>query len=34
LQPQNQELKNWQFKNGRLEADVPGFAIHQMLVVE
>lgn len=34
LQPQNEELKNWQYKNGRLEADIPGFDIHQMLVVE
>ncbi len=34
LQPQNQALPNWQFKEGRLEADVPGFAIHQMVVVE
>lgn len=34
LQPQNREVKNWQYKNGRLEVDVPGFAIHQMLVVE
>ncbi len=34
LQPQNQEIQNWQFKDGRLEADVPGFAIHQMVVAE
>lgn len=34
LQPQNKEIKNWQYVNGRLEADMPSFDIHQMLIVE
>ncbi len=34
LQPQNQVLQGWEYSRGRLEADVPGFAIHQMVVVE
>lgn len=34
LQPQNQEIKNWQYQNGHLEVMVPSFAIHQMVVVE
>jgi hypothetical protein len=33
LQPQNVALANWSFANGRLEADIPGFAIHQMVVM-
>lgn len=34
LQPQNSDITNWRFTNGRLEADVPSFAIHQMIVIE
>jgi len=34
LQPQNQPVAGWTFENGRLEIDVPAFAIHQMVVVK
>jgi hypothetical protein len=32
LQPQNVPLQEWRFEDGRLEAEVPGFEIHQMLI--
>lgn len=34
LQPQNQQITNWHYNNGILEVEVPGFDIHQMVVVE
>ena len=34
LQPQGVPLDGWRWENGRLEADVPGFEIHQMVVME
>lgn len=34
LQPQNQPLTHWKYENSRLEIAVPGFAIHQMVVVK
>ena len=33
LQPQGAALEGWRFTNGRLEATVPEFAIHQMVVM-
>ena len=33
LEPVGQSLSGWTWENGRLEADIPGFAIHQMAVV-
>jgi hypothetical protein len=28
------QLKDWRFKDGRLEIDVPPFEIHQMVVIQ
>ena len=33
LQPQDIRLEPWRFENGRLEADIPPFKLHQMVVV-
>jgi hypothetical protein len=34
LQPQGIALEGWKFQHGRLEADLPPFEIHQMVVIE
>jgi hypothetical protein len=34
LQPTGVRLKEWRFENGRLEADLPQFEIHQMVVIQ
>ena len=34
LEPQHQPAIDWKYENGRLEIDVPPFAIHQMIVVK
>jgi hypothetical protein len=34
LQPQNAPLERWTFENGRLEATVPEFDVHQMVVMQ
>ncbi len=34
LQPAGVELEGWRFENGRLEADLPKFKIHQMVVMK
>lgn len=34
LQPQGTDLLEWQYHNGRLEAEIPGFDIHQMVVMK
>jgi len=33
LQPRGVALDGWKYEQGRLEADVPGFEIHQMVVI-
>lgn len=33
LKPQGTALERWAFSNGRLEAVIPGFAVHQMVVM-
>jgi len=33
LQPEGIRLEGWQFKNGRLEVDIPKFKLHQMVVM-
>lgn len=34
LEPGSIPLTDWTFENGRLQAEVPGFAIHQMVVMQ
>ncbi len=34
LQPQGELLREWVFTNGRLETNVPEFAIHQIVVIQ
>jgi hypothetical protein len=34
LQPQGIALDGWKFDSGRLEADLPPFEIHQMVVID
>jgi hypothetical protein len=34
LQPQGKPVEHWQYQNGQLSVEVPGFAVHQMVVIE
>ncbi len=34
LQPQDEPIENWQHENGRLTFEVPGFAVHQIVVFD
>lgn len=34
LQPQGAAIEDWQYAAGRLTFEVPGFAVHQMVVIE
>jgi hypothetical protein len=34
LQPEGKPLRRWTYENGRVEAEIPEFAIHQMVVFE
>jgi hypothetical protein len=33
LQPQDKPVVNWVWNNGRVEFEVPGFDVHQMVVI-
>ncbi len=34
LQPEDIEVENWKYEDGKLECQIPSFAIHQILVME
>jgi Beta-galactosidase trimerisation domain len=34
LQPRDEAIENWQYEDGRLTVEVPGFAVHQIVVIE
>ena len=34
LQPQDEAIENWQYEDDRLTVEVPGFAVHQIVVIE
>ena len=34
LQPQDEPIETWQYEEGRLTIEVPGFAVHQIVVID
>jgi glycosyl hydrolase family 42 (putative beta-galactosidase) len=34
LQPRDEAIEKWQYEDGRLTVEVPGFAVHQIVVIE